>query len=347
MPSESLSTGRGNLTSIQLLRAVAAMSVVFFHMETVPQLGIFGVDIFFVISGFVMAMVTSQDTSPGSFLLNRIIRIVPLYWILTAALAVVVLVEPTLILSTTFNLVNFLKSLFFIPYFKESGLLQPFLFVGWTLNYEMLFYACMTAGLMISRRWHIGITVGLLTLLYVVFGLFGWNPVLTEFFGNLKIFEFVLGIAAWFSCRARVVHRVPAGLLVATCLACLGGMSYLEVAYPAIDDLFRFGIPSFFLVVAAVQLEPLARTRALRWVATTIGDSSYAIYLSHAYVIALMLRVLLKQGEWLRSHYVLAVLIALAGSALVGRLIYLGIDKPMHRYLKKLTALAGKSAGSA
>ena len=347
MTSQPVSTARGNLTSIQLLRAVAAMSVVFFHMETVPQLGIFGVDIFFVISGFVMAMVTSQGTTPGTFLLNRIIRIVPLYWILTTALAVVVLVEPTLIMSTTFNLVNYLKSLFFIPYFKESGLLQPFLFVGWTLNYEMLFYACMTTGLLVSRRWHIQITVALLLLLYVIFGRFSENPLLSEFFGNLKIFEFVIGIAAYFSCNAKVVRRAPPGLLVAICIACLGGMSYLEVVAPNIDDLFRFGIPSFFLLVAAVQLEPLARSRALRWVATTIGDSSYAIYLSHAYVIALMLRVLLKQGEWLRSHYFLAVLIAMASSAIVGRLIYLGIDKPMHRYLKKLTAPASKSAGVA
>ena len=347
MTTHPASAASSNLTSIQLLRAVAAMSVVFFHMETVPQLGIFGVDIFFVISGFVMAMVTSQDTTPGTFLLNRIIRIVPLYWILTTALAVVVLVEPTLIMSTTFNLVNYLKSLFFIPYFKESGLLQPFLFVGWTLNYEMLFYACMTTGLLVSRRWHIQITVALLLLLYVIFGRFSENPLLSEFFGNLKIFEFVIGIAAYFSCSAKVVRRAPPGLLVAICIACLGGMSYLEVVAPNIDDLFRFGIPSFFLLVAAVQLEPHARTRALRWVATTIGDSSYAIYLSHAYVIALMLRVFLKQGEWLSSHYFLAVLIALAGSAIVGRLIYLGIDKPMHRYLKKLTASPRKSAGLA
>ena len=347
MTTHPASAASSNLTSIQLLRAVAAMSVVFFHMETVPQLGIFGVDIFFVISGFVMAMVTSQGTTPGTFLLNRIIRIVPLYWILTTALAVVVLVEPTLIMSTTFNLVNYLKSLFFIPYFKESGLLQPFLFVGWTLNYEMLFYACMTTGLLVSRRWHIQITVALLLLLYLVFGRFSENVLLTEFFGNLKLFEFVIGIAAFFSGRARVVRRAPPGLLVVTCIACLGGMSYLEVAYPAIDDLFRFGIPSFFLLVAAVQLEPHARTRALRWVATTIGDSSYAIYLSHAYVIALMLRVFLKQGEWLSSHYFLAVLIALAGSAIVGRLIYLGIDRPIHRYLKNLTHSRRKSVGIA
>ena len=347
MASQPVSTARGNLTSIQLLRAVAAMSVVFFHMETVPQLGIFGVDIFFVISGFVMAMVTSQNTAPGAFLLSRIIRIVPLYWILTTALAVVILVEPTLILSTTFNLVNYLKSLFFIPYFKESGLLQPFLFVGWTLNYEMLFYLCMTTGLLVSKRWHIQITVALLLMLYLIFGRFGTSPLLLEFFGNLKLFEFVIGIAAYFSCQSQWIRRASPGLLVAICIASLGGMSYLEVAYPDIDDLFRFGIPSFFLVVAAVQLEPLARTGGLRWIATAIGDSSYAIYLSHAYVIALMLRVLLKQGEWLKSHYVVAVLIAMAVSAIVGRLIYIGVDKPMHAYLKQLIRARGTSAGIA
>ena len=60
-----------------------------------------------------------------------------------------------------------------------------------------------------------------------------------------------------------------------------------------------------------------------------------------------MLRVFLKQGEWLKSHYFLAVLIATAGSAIIGGLIYVGIDKPMHRYLKKLTQSPGKSAGVA
>ncbi len=336
MTSRPVSHPSGNLTSIQLLRAVAAMSVVFFHMETTPQLGIFGVDIFFVISGFVMAMVTSGNPSAGGFLLNRIIRIVPLYWILTTALAVVVLAAPNLILSTTFNLTNFLKSLFFIPYFKESGLLQPFLFVGWTLNYEMLFYACMTVGLLASKRWHVQITITLLTTLFVVFGCFGSNAVLTEFFGNLKIFEFVIGIAAYYICRGTTANQTHPALLVAIGVISLVVMAYLEVAWPEIDDLFRFGVPSFFLVVAAVRLEPHARSRQLRWIATRIGDSSYAIYLSHAYVIAIMLRVLLKQGEWLRSHYFLAVLIAMAGSAIVGRLIYLGIDKPLHRHLKTL-----------
>lgn len=336
MSSTSAGQTSYSLVSVQLLRAIAAMSVVFFHMETVPQVGVYGVDIFFVISGFVMAMVTANNASPGSFLLNRLIRIVPLYWILTTALAVVVVVKPDLILSTTFNFGNYLKSLFFIPYFKESGLLQPFLFVGWTLNYEMLFYACMTAGLIVSHRWHLLIAIVLLVGLHVLFGHLSDSALLREYFGNLKIFEFILGIAAYFGWRSRLFAGIPPYLLAAICLGCFTLMAYLEVTYPDADDLFRFGIPSFALVLCAVHLESFTRSPSLRWLAGVLGDSSYAIYLSHAYVIALMLRVILKQEGWLKSHYAVAVLLALVVSATIGYLIYRLIDRPIHQRLKRL-----------
>ncbi len=324
-----------NFIAIQLLRAIAAMSVVYFHNQPPLQFGIFGVDIFFVISGFVMAMVTAQHADARSFLSNRIIRIVPLYWILTTCLVFVVLIKPSLLAWTTFNVTNYLKSIFFIPYFKESGLLQPFLNVGWTLNYEMLFYVCMTTGLAISKRWHITITIGLLVVLHLTLGRFSDNPVLTEFFGNMKIFEFVLGIFAFFIYKAGLCKPIPAAVLIAACLILYCLMLSLEIFFPTAESLYTFGIPSFFLIIFSVQLESIVRASApLTTLARSVGDSSYAIYLSHVYVFEFIRRVLVNHIDWLKHSVFLSVLCGLVGAMIVGKLIYALIDKPFHGYLK-------------
>jgi peptidoglycan/LPS O-acetylase OafA/YrhL len=178
------------LQSIQLLRGIAALSVVYVHVLATPNFGLFGVDIFFVISGFVMALVTTKNTNPTSFFLHRLIRIVPLYWILTTCLVAVIVIAPNLLGSTTLNFANFLKSLFFIPYFKESHLIQPFLFVGWTLNYEMLFYLCIALGLMLSSRHYLAIAISTLMLIYLMLGVLADSPLLNGFFGNLSIFQY-------------------------------------------------------------------------------------------------------------------------------------------------------------
>ena len=324
-----------NFISIQLMRAIAAMSVVYFHNQPSLQFGIFGVDIFFVISGFVMAMVTAQNTDPRAFLLNRIIRIVPLYWILTTGLVFVALVKPSLLGSTTFNITNYLKSILFIPYFKESGLLQPFLNVGWTLNYEMLFYVCMTTGLALSKRWHIAITIGLLLILHLAFGRYAEDRVLNAFFGNMKIFEFVLGIFAFFIYRSGLCNKIPTLILIASCIALYALMLNLEILYPTVESLYTFGIPSFFLILFSVQLESAVRASSpLSYFAKSIGDSSYAIYLSHVYVFEFIRRVLINYVDILKDSVFLSVLCGLIGAIIVGKLIYTIIDMPFHRYLK-------------
>ena len=108
-----------NLKSLQILRAIAALSVVYYHINAAPHFGKFGVDIFFIISGFVMSMIIENGQKPYTFVVNRITRIVPLYWVLTLCLFILSAIKPDLLDTTTANILNFLKSIFFIPYFKE------------------------------------------------------------------------------------------------------------------------------------------------------------------------------------------------------------------------------------
>jgi peptidoglycan/LPS O-acetylase OafA/YrhL len=130
----------GSIVSIQLLRAIAALSVVYVHCTTAGDYnffstGTFGVDIFFIISGFIIAYMVSKTTE--DFLIKRIIRIVPLYFLATVAMALTVMFFPNHIRSTTISVSGFMKSILFIPGPENRG--QPILGQGWTLNYEMFF----------------------------------------------------------------------------------------------------------------------------------------------------------------------------------------------------------------
>lgn len=325
-----------NLQSIQLLRGVAALSVVYVHTLAIPNFGLFGVDIFFVISGFVMALVTAKNTNPKSFLLHRLIRIVPLYWILTTCLVVVIVVAPNLLSSTTLNFSNYLKSLFFIPYFKESHLIQPFLFVGWTLNYEMLFYLCITLGLVISSRHYLTIAISALVLIYLSFGISSDSPLLKGFFGSSKIFEFVLGILAYEIYSGGYLKKIPYQFAIMISALCLAIMIYSEVQQLKIDSFITFGIPSFFLLLSTISLEPLMHGVFVKTIASFVGDTSYAIYLSHAFVVEFLRKVVMKHFDFLQNHVGVMVLAALVASIFVGYLLHRFLDQPIQSYLKRL-----------
>lgn len=325
----------GTLQSIQLLRGIAALSVVYVHVLATPNFGLFGVDIFFVISGFVMTLVTTKKTSPTTFFLHRLIRIVPLYWIMTSCLLVVIVIAPNLLGSTTLNFVNFLKSLFFIPYFKESQLIQPFLFVGWTLNYEMLFYLCITLGLILSVRHYLAIAISSLVLIYLTLGVLADSPLFNGFFGNLKIFEFVLGMFAFKIYRLGYLTSIPYffGLIISA--ACLFFMIYAETQRIKIDSFFLYGIPSFFLLLSAISLESLMDSPVIKSIATFVGDTSYAIYLSHAFVIEFIRKVVMKHFDFLQHHMSIVIIVSLLASVLVGYILHRFLDLPLQHYFKR------------
>ena len=129
------------IREIQYLRGIAASMVVLFH--TIPQLKrmgytgpefvilSYGVDIFFVISGFIMTYISiDTPTSRYKFISNRIIRIVPIYWLLTTFVAILGVIFPFLLQSTQVDLVQYIKSMLFIPYIHPIAhgffpLLQP------------------------------------------------------------------------------------------------------------------------------------------------------------------------------------------------------------------------------
>jgi peptidoglycan/LPS O-acetylase OafA/YrhL len=115
-------TPQNTLISLQILRAIAAISVVLCHLEV--GFGEFGVDIFFVLSGFVISIVVQRNKSILGFAIDRVSRIFPLYWLLTLFLFVLISYAPHLVHETTAasaNLSHLLQSLFFVPYYSSGG----------------------------------------------------------------------------------------------------------------------------------------------------------------------------------------------------------------------------------
>jgi exopolysaccharide production protein ExoZ len=326
-----------SLYSLQILRAVAATSVVYYHIEENPRFGSFGVDIFFVISGFVMAMIIANGQSARTFCISRIARILPLYWILTTCVLLLAALKPELLNSTTANIANYLKSIFFIPYFKENGALHPMLAVGWTLNYEMFFYLCVWIAIIISRKLLFPLTLMLLTLAYVMLGKQTENSVLTAFFGSTLLFEFSLGMLAYHIHQRFQSLKIPAFLFViATCLS-YALMAYFEIIGTQMDRFWAYGLPSFVLVLSMIFLENsvFSKEGMINNVLTSMGDASYATYLSHAYVVEGMRKIIFPRLNGIDIYNPLGVLITITVALIAGQLIYKFCDKPLSTYVKR------------
>ncbi len=344
-PSPSLKPAR-SLQSLQVLRAVAATSVVYFHIGANPEFGSFGVDIFFVISGFVMAMIITEGQSPYVFAVSRLARIVPLYWILTTGVLLLAAARPELLNSTTADLGHYLKSLFFIPYVKENGLLRPMLHVGWTLNYEMFFYACLLLAIVAARRFYLPLTLLLLVVAYAVPGHSG-NEVAAGFFGSTLLFEFGFGLCAFELYRRRWLEAAGTPALIVAALLSYAVMVAAQVADMDGPRWLVFGVPSVLLVLALTSLErPLfsRSSRGLKALAA-IGDASYATYLSHFYVVEVFRKIAAQKFHLLDPYTPFGVLVIVLSSLLVGQLLYVWVDRPLSRYCRN-KALAARPASA-
>lgn len=272
------------LDSIQLLRALAATAVVVFHIPLFRN-GAWGVDIFFVISGFIIALVTEK--SSRHFLAKRVIRVVPLYWLGTFGVFGVALLLPNLLDNTTADLAGLIQSLLFIPYLKGEYV-QPLLYLGWTLNFEMFFYALFALAMAISHRHRLIIASAMLLGLVLLGKLVAFDAVIPAFYTSEILAEFVLGMAChalykrtgqW---RANGPSGRARGLLIGTGLLCLACLPFSEALEPALGRTGCWGVPAALAFLALVHgLSGVTLPRGL----VLLGDASYSLYLFHPYVL--------------------------------------------------------------
>jgi peptidoglycan/LPS O-acetylase OafA/YrhL len=336
------------LNNIQVLRAFAAAAVVVFHtgfaFPLLRPFGSFGVDVFFVISGCIMARILDPASGSSSdfFFRRRVLRIVPPYWFFTILLYLAALRVPEIMGSTRANLVDLLKSLFFIPFTKDSGLIQPLLFIGWSLNYEMFFYLALAIGLLFHKRYSAWIGAAIVLATMLACKPLAAHSVLAQFYSRDISIEFVLGILSYYLCRAIPAHtarrlRLPA---LAVCLASALLLIATQAIFPR--DVFPFnssrvltlGTLSFLLVTWASLLSQADWDTRIP-VLVLIGDASYILYLIHPYCEYTLDRVFARRLHWLKLNTASGAFAGVALSILLAVVLHLYCERPTVRFLNR------------
>ncbi|CAB3776047.1 hypothetical protein LMG28688_00155 [Paraburkholderia caffeinitolerans] len=325
------------LESISVLRAIAATTVIYFHImaPTGHTFGEFGVDIFFVISGFVIALVLdSPKMTTRRFLTDRIARIVPLYWLLTFAVFGSALIAPSLFNSTTANFESLLKSLLFIPYRKESGAIFPMLFVGWTLNYEMLFYAVTVISLMLTRRHRLPFVAALIFAIFCASTAWRTHSAIAEFYSDPRIFEFPLGFVIYRLWKFGLPNQPV--LAIGISVAAFVWMAYVNWHGVSHYMLLYYGIPACLMVACSLSLESAMGSGLSTRAAIFVGNASYAVYLSHPYCVEAARKLLPKAIPGFEATAPLGVVVIIVMATAVGGALYVLVDKPLHARARRL-----------
>jgi exopolysaccharide production protein ExoZ len=284
------------LQSIQILRAVAALSVIIVHCALswhddakgaeVFRLGGYGVDVFFVISGYIICSVARASPSSADFLRKRFIRVAPVYYVYSA--------PHYLIMFLTFGsvpLTSLATTLLFWPAWGMRPTF-PLLTVGWSLGFEVLFYTGFAAAMRFGRR-------GAAAILTAYAGAAALNMAgaggVFLFLGSPLLTEFLLGVLI----AMAPGRRSPASGAAAVALACAGFALHAALGLGdtwrggtvltfrpdvALARLVWSGPAAALLVWGALQLEPWCRGRAAA-VLSYFGDASFSIYLAHPLVI--------------------------------------------------------------
>lgn len=350
--SQEKTTGSRKYAGLQVLRIVAAVMVLvmhsmFFASERLKpgfyvwKPGATGVDLFFVLSGFVMVYSSTKLLkAPGgwkTFAQRRIIRIVPMYWLATSVKAAALLLASGLILHARGNAAYILESYLFIPARDSAGIVAPLLGVGWTLYFEMFFYALFTAALFL--RVNVFKFVGWI-LIPLGLGAFIYHstwPAACYYLNNIRVFEFFYGMLIAKLCMSR--KQIPVSIALPLMAA---GIAGFLVSLPRTYHLLGLthGISAAAILFATASLED--RLTRIPRVVLYLADASYAIYLFHPLVSPIAPTLLLKLHI---IHPWLSVAISVGLGIGVGSLIYSFIEAPITRWLQnKLRARQSASA---
>lgn len=338
------------LESIQVLRAVAASLVVLFHTQMLmhiyegryglpPSLltsaegyllfGQCGVDIFFVISGFVMAYITFDNfglkQAAIPFLRRRIARIVPAYWFFTSIMAFLLFSFPNLFSTASFDLRGLIFSYLFIPYTPSSLNSAPILAVGWTLSYEFYFYILIALGLIIFTRKQFLIGMGCFFLLSIFLPL-PFNGPIIHLISNPLLLEFYAGFLIG------TAYKNGVELSIWAVLVCLVGGIVLFILgvmeqFPFIR-IMTWGLPSALLLAGSVFGEKSLNMNWPRWL-LSLGDGSYSLYLSHPLLLPGIGKVCVSLGFFTWFSPTVFIVFAWLICCAAGHFFYLFVEKPL------------------
>jgi exopolysaccharide production protein ExoZ len=293
------------IKTLQAARGVAAFMVLCFHATSVDQKFLadpvlpeffsslqVGLDLFFVLSGFVMTASTAGRSrgpmSSFNFIAGRFARIYPTYWTYLVPLIAIYLLLPGSVISSD-RAIDLVGSIFLLP--SDAPPLLP---VAWSLTLELWFYAVFAATLLTPKAWTpwaLGAWLGAVLLSASFVPLVDssyWRAATHPF-----AVEFIAGAAAglfWSSRLGRSLGRTASTFLIAIGIACIGVALSLGV-FDGSDvigsvSLIRVGLmgPGYSLLILGLAAFERLGHQPLRPL-SALGNCSYTLYLSHVMVM--------------------------------------------------------------
>lgn len=333
---------------IQALRACAANLVLLAHLSVIeikyghgvtvlPDWigfgGAAGVNLFFIISGFVMALV-ARDARWTNFIGARVIRIYPIYWFYTSLVLVVFLIRPEMVNQSFAHPPSILKSYLLWP---EDVL--PLLAVGWTLIHEMYFYIVMTMIIAFAVPLRIALPFWALAVLAVPLLLDVSSPVAAIVFHPMTL-EFIAGAAIGLAVLNGIARGGRLCLIAGVALLTAGYVFYGRGSVIANDSwarLIHLGLPFIPIVYGVAAMERKNKWPHLRWL-SKLGDASYSTYLSHVLLASVLGHVFV----WSHLYGIIAgiafLVACLVGANGFGCLSYTFIERPTLLWLRSRMA---------
>lgn len=326
-----------HFNSIQALRGITALFVALEHVRFL-NCGAFGVDIFFVISGFMVMFSTHKDTK--HFLGKRFIRIYPLYALVTLGTYFLLLVFPDMFQLTKADPSSLIKSLFFIPFEISPGIIQPLVRVGWTINYEILLYVLFAIACRLSHRFRGLICSGFLILLMLLAHTLPVDSIVLDFYGDYILLEFIFGMLLYYVISKIYVPlsnkkytTLAPYLCVPAVLVLFGVLAYTKQNVPLIPfgRAVYWGLPALVIVTLTFIMDTkLTMPKPLVY----LGNISFSVFLLHYYPLMFIDRKIYS----LEYYTPLAIPVTICGLLvviLIASVSYVLIEKRLTGYLRR------------
>jgi exopolysaccharide production protein ExoZ len=329
------------LISIQYLRGVAAMLVLITHTLQWPlgyddwfllKTGRLGVEIFFVISGFIITVISGANAfKPGRFIAKRAMRIIPAYWVATLLVTILALMLPQQFRTTIPTVEGFLKSLFFFPSQDPKA---PLLNLGWTLDYEAFFYFIFACSFFLKSELRTLAHIVLLGALVAVGQMNDGLGYVASFYTSPSLIGFVTGTILAQAYRHGIVGKIQGTWL----WALVAALPILLVAYYSLqwESLVKaplhvhlvLSMASLCIVMLGLNLDlksALPHWRPLKF----IGDASYSIYLFHLFPLGIYWAVSKRLFDVTQPlAYIPLVLLGIAVNLAFGLICHIVVERP-------------------
>ncbi|MGI8582240.1 MAG: acyltransferase family protein [Chitinophagaceae bacterium] len=301
-----------NLQLIQLLRGIAALLVVLLHttvncnemfnsdfLFNFFKFGGAGVDIFFVLSGFIITYTNDRFIGKAnhfsSFIRRRFVRIYPTYWIIISFFLLIQILLPAFYRTHfSFDPKNILSTYLLFPgHIMVNG-------VSWTLSYEIFFYLLFSLSFFLLKKtgsFYIAILYAVIIILLPVSGYnFETGNSWLSFITYPMNVEFFMGVLAAVLIP-KISNKIAIPLIITGSITFLISAICYNLNYYLVTNTFNrvllFGIPAFLLITGLVKYE-LANKIKVFAICLMLGEASYSLYLIHLPIVVASFKILSK-----------------------------------------------------